>query len=210
LSEGYTFALVQAPHDPLAQKLTDALASVDAAQKRLLEESSSYTTLTNGFFEKLALLNGGTIALSVNFISSAHLSGSSGLPRILLSAGWALLLIGMFSALARNQLAAHYRFAALHRMEVEKQIKRYSADEEFLGSGSGRIIYRDSAKPFDRAAEIEISQKNRQRFEDQLPKSAGTERTYYRTYRLTEIISIICTFLGMLALVVFAISSLQF
>ena len=94
----------------VARKLTEQLEQLVVETGEMIEKA---WVLRREFFEKVIVLNGGTIALSVSLLSNLGARHSPQLIR-LLATSWVLLITGMALGMSRNWFYQEERLASVH------------------------------------------------------------------------------------------------
>lgn len=110
---------------------------IDLALARVFQDARTHR---NGYFEKLALLDGGTVALVI----TAVLGPLHGVlkHRYLLGAGLSVLVLSMLVLLRRNYLAVQLEFHSAARTAKDPQ---YTQDVEVQGNALLKQIHYSEA-----------------------------------------------------------------
>ena len=120
-------------HDSSATEKSyqDALDNLKKSNKLFSEAQSEVRRDRNTFFEKLTLLQGGAIVISLtllNLIAAKRVIGV----RWSLHIAWGLLLIGLFASIFRNLLNQHYLYSQHFEWWTRDKEKTKRAESELL------------------------------------------------------------------------------
>lgn len=196
-------------HNPYAERVNDAIAQVREHRAKLISVQERFIEGTRAFYEKLALFDGGTIALSVSFVQ--FVGSRSGGPRwpLLLVAAWILLALCMGLAMARNSAAARYIFHAYNRHLLEAEIEKAAADMAFHDvTAEDDVVYRDTPEPYDREREIRIAARNKTKYEEALTRAKSREKWNWRFHLGFGIAAMVGSVIGLSLLIAFAIRNI--
>lgn len=169
--------------EQIVNALKKALEEVDTSFDRVTQVADTVAKMRLEFFDRVALLDGGTITLSVTllgFLASKNPHVSIGWPKLLILS-WISFIFSMLLALARNWVE-HTRLTATEYYKAVYQA--FSAVIEF-----------DQAVPSNKLVDNEAIR---------LKRTIKKEKSLARWTRSTGIASLIAMFAGFALLLVFA------
>lgn len=185
-----------------------ASKEVAAAGQKIEEFQNKASTERNQFFDKLALLDGGAIVLSVTFIGYLIPKQGTITGRWALYPGWCLLLVSLLLSLLRNFFYQNYHFYARVSPYIRKRSEKIDAEMQVVADPAQVFLAEDGKRI--------LTAKERLEFAEQLKSKAQgyrseAERVNRRgkiaeyIWRPCEPSALITFFLGLTFLVWFAI-----
>jgi hypothetical protein len=193
--------------DPLSDQLRRQYEKTSQAGGKIDEFQRASAAERSQFFEKLALMNGGAIVLSVTFLGY-FLSNQHVLRwRHLLHVAWALLLLSLLACLLRNLFYQNYVFYARVSPYVRK-LAEQSELEAQVALDPTAVLLADSEDAL-------MTTEEREQFATHLRKKGNQQQTEAeaairkskraeRIWRACEPVALSALFLGVALLVLFA------
>jgi hypothetical protein len=194
------------PYDPHAEQRLHRLwqtASDDQEQSRKTFNEAQ-VKLGEGrlaYFEKLAILSGGSVALTVSFVGSrsTHLN-----PPWLLHTGLVLLVLGMITSTARNWIWRGYYYFTTQTSWLESMRKNQQAKFAYIAVAHAPLDL-NTGRPIDKAAVLEKAQKSDDDFAEMIKDNEAKVQRRIWWFSNCEKVAHILTLGGMLALVALAL-----
>lgn len=184
----------------LSEKLKDSSEKIDEFQYKAASERSQ-------FFEKLALLDGGAIVLSVTFIGYFLSAQGTLRGRRLLYGSWSLLLLSLLACLLRNFFYQNYLYYSrvpsyIQQLSEQKELEAKVAIDptQLFLSEEGRPLTAKEREDF--AAELKTKAHN---YRTEAKAAVGRGKRAERVWRPCEPAALIALFCGLTLLVSFAI-----
>ncbi|HXA78708.1 MAG TPA: hypothetical protein VNV41_16355 [Candidatus Acidoferrales bacterium] len=193
--------------DPPSEQLKRLYEKTRLAGDKIDEFQRTSASERSQSFEKLALLNGGAIVLSVTFIGYFLSDHGEIKWRYLLHGAWVLLLLSLLACLMRNFFYQNYVYYSRVSPYVRKLAEQADMEVRVAIDPSAPMLSEDDSvmTPKEReeyAAQLRTKAKNRHTEAE----SAGKRgRRAERIWRPCEPVALVALFLGLTMLVWFAV-----
>jgi hypothetical protein len=197
-----------------SRTVPDQLAEASKKHERLKElfEAIQQETIRDRarYFEKLALLNGGALALSVSVLGYFVTRPA---PRvhcvIALHTAWGLLLVGLLASVFRNLYHQNYRFYRSASWWAEAVAGLKSAEAEFVKSRVDILV--DQSRHVLTSSEgeqflVHISGKANA-YSNRKDETGRKAAEYERLFRLCELSSHVAFVLGLVLMAFFVVAN---
>lgn len=164
------------------------------------------------FFERLALLNGGALVLSVSFLGYLSARPQANVANIfILYVAWGFLMAGLLASTFRNLYQQSYVYFATVAPWAEAGAKLKEVELKVLQDADGRSILVDSAhKPLSSEEQtkfLEMLGKKRDSWTKLRDKAEGRAASYERAFVALDLIAQIGFVVGLLLMVSFAVAN---
>jgi uncharacterized protein (DUF486 family) len=170
----------------------------DARQFEVIREAARY-------YERIALLNGGALVLSVTFLG--YLS-SRQVPRIawiiVLHFAWGFLLLGLLAAIFRNRIHSGYTYYSAFCQMADRVIGLNTAEIQLLESGNVQFVDAQlrAASTNEIAKDLE---KKRETWNRSRENAERKRKISERVFRVLEFGAEGCLVVGLILLIFFAV-----
>ena len=185
--------------------LTPAQKLAQSRRKRFQEISSEVAAERSRYFERLALLNGGALTLSVTLINTFLTSHAVTLLRWVLTVSWGFLLAGMLCAVLRNFFHTshkyYYHFGRMAKAESE-------LSEEEVDFYSGGQVFKNGVE-MNREELLDTAKTNTTAWNKQWLDADRNEKSSSRLFTTLEVCAQTSFFLGLIMLIVFSIMNVR-
>lgn len=197
-------------HNPDQGKLAEASRQAGKTGQKF--DEVQYEVIREGarFFERLALLNGGALVLSVSFLGFLSSRQGTSMEHIeVLYTSWGMLLAALLASTFRNLYHQAYLYHATFSMWARDAETLKEIEVETVG-GSNALIVDANRKPLlaDALQRFRGRLETNKAFWTQAKgKSEKDAESYTRVYKFCEYVSQIGFFFGLLLMVFFAVAN---
>lgn len=197
-------------HNPDQEKHPEASQQAGKTGKKF--DDVQYEVIREGarFYERLTLLSGGALVLSVSFLG--YLSSRQGTPVEhiqVLYTSWGMLLAALLASIFRNLYHQYYLLHATFAMWA-RDVETLKEIEVETVRGSKVLIADVNRKPFsaDEVEKFAGDLETKRAFWGQAKdKSEKGAESYTRVYKFCEYVSQLGFFFGLLLMVFFAVAN---
>ena len=185
------------------QKAEDASKKVGKIHTSVSELQFSMRNKSIDFYYKLSLLSGGVLSLSITYIGYlSSVSGGRVMFAELLYSSWALLLIAIFSSLYRNHFNLNMGHYQTLNVLNKARLEEFEASLEILEKYPEQFA---NLKTHDDVArQMRLTKKNIRTLKRAITKVAKKEKRESSLWVLTQKMSHISFFVGMVLITIFA------
>jgi len=194
--------------DPLEDRYKTISKKTAAEGEKFEEIQLKSASERNQFFEKLALLDGGAIVVSVTFLGYLLPKQDAIRWRYILHGSWLLLLLSLLACLLRIFFYQNYAYYS----HAEPYLRRWAEKSEVeaqLGKEPNQLFVSGGAalSEAERTTWAELKLAQAENLRKEADKSTRRAQINKRVWRPCEYIALVALCLGLVMLVVFALKN---
>jgi len=194
--------------DPPSEQLKRLSESVKTSAQKIDEFQYKAASERSQFFEKLALMDGGAIVVSVTFIGYFLSAQGTLRGRGFLYGSWCFLLLSLLACLLRNFCYQNYLYYSrvspyIRKLSDQKELEAKVATDQtqtFLAEEGDRVLTPEEREDF--ATKLRAKADNYRTEADSAITKGGRAARIWRPCEPTALIALFC---GLVLLVCFAI-----